>query len=147
MLNGVINQFYQDVYWDELDYLYIDMPPGTGDIPLTVFQSLPIDGIIVVTSPQDLVSMIVEKAVKMAKLMNVPIVGLVQNLSYFECPNCKKRHFIFGEGKIEEVAKDYNIDSISYLPIDASLAETSDNGMMEWFKGDYLDSLVDKITK
>ncbi|MCI7402043.1 MAG: Mrp/NBP35 family ATP-binding protein [Christensenella sp.] len=147
MLNGVINQFFQDVFWGDLDYLYIDMPPGTGDIPLTVFQSLPIDGIIVVTSPQDLVSMIVEKAVKMAKLMNVPIVGLVQNLSYFECPNCKNKHFIFGEGKIEEVARNYEIDSISYLPIDPKLAESSDNGMMEWFQGDYLDSLIEKITK
>ena len=147
MLNGVINQFFQDVFWGDLDYLYIDMPPGTGDIPLTVFQSLPIDGIIVVTSPQDLVSMIVEKAVKMAKLMNVPIVGRVQNLSYFECPNCKNKHFIFGEGKIEEVARNYEIDSISYLPIDPKLAEYSDNGMMEWFQGDYLDSLIEKITK
>lgn len=147
MLNGVLTQFFKDVYWGDVDYMFIDMPPGTGDIPLTVFQSLPIDGIIVVTSPQELVSMIVEKAVKMANTMNIPILGLVQNMSYFVCDKCGEKHFIFGEGKVENVAKMYNIENVASLPIDANLAKTSDLGQMEWFKGDYLDNLIETLTK
>ena len=147
VIAGAVKQFYTDVYWGDVDYMYIDMPPGTGDVPLTVFQSLPVDGIIVVTSPQDLVTMIVEKAVKMAKLMNIPIVGIVQNMSYFECPNCHEKHYIFGEGKVEKVAKEYNIENIASLPISKELAKASDEGNMEWFEGDYLDNLVDVLTK
>lgn len=147
VIAGAVKQFYSDVFWGDVDYMYIDMPPGTGDVPLTVFQSLPVDGIIVVTSPQDLVTMIVEKAVKMAKMMDIPIVGIVQNMSYFECPNCHEKHYIFGEGKVEKVAKDYNIKNVASLPISQDLAKASDNGNMEWFEGDYLDNLVDELTK
>jgi Mrp family chromosome partitioning ATPase len=147
VLGGAIKQFYQDVLWEDIDFLFVDMPPGTGDVPLTVFQSLPIDGIIVITSPQDLVSMIVEKAVKMAKMMNIPIVGIVQNMSYFECPNCHEKHFIFGEGKVEKVAKEYDIKNVASLPISQELAKASDSGNMEWFEGNYLDNLVDELTK
>lgn len=145
IMNGAIKQFFHDVYWDDVDYMYVDMPPGTGDIPLTVFQTLPVDGIIIVTSPQDLVSMIVEKAVKMANLMNVPILGIVQNYSYFVCPNCNEKHYIYGQGKVEEVAKQYGIENIASLPIDQKLAKHSDEGSVEYFDGDYLDSLVDSL--
>ena len=147
VIAGAVKQFYTDVYWGDVDYMYIDMPPGTGDVPLTVFQSLPVDGIIVVTSPQDLVTMIVEKAVKMARLMNIPIVGIVQNYSYFECPDCGKKHYIFGKGKVEKVAKEYGIENISSLPISQDLAEASDAGAMETLDVDYLENLVDAITK
>ena len=147
VIAGAVKQFYTDVYWGDVDFMYVDMPPGTGDVPLTVFQSLPIDGIIVVTSPQDLVTMIVEKAVKMANMMNVPIVGIVQNMSYFECPNCHEKHYIFGKGKVEEVAKQYNIKNVASLPISEDLAKMSDSGNMEWWEGKDLDGLVDAITK
>ena len=147
MINGAVQQFFTDVYWGDLDYMYIDMPPGTGDIPLTVYQSLPIDGIIIVTSPQDLVAMIVEKAVKMAKLMNVPIIGIVQNMSYFVCPSCKEKHYIFGKNDIEKIAKDNGIKITAELPIDGELTKLSDSGQMEGFKGDYLDDLIKELTK
>ena len=147
VIAGAVKQFYTDVYWGDVDFMYVDMPPGTGDVPLTVFQSLPIDGIIVVTSPQDLVTMIVEKAVKMANMMNVPIVGIVQNMSYFECPNCHEKHFIFGKGKVEQVAKQYDIKNVASLPISEDLAKMSDSGNMEWWEGKDLDGLVDAITK
>ena len=147
VIAGAVKQFYTDVYWGDVDFMYVDMPPGTGDVPLTVFQSLPIDGIIVVTSPQDLVTMIVEKAVKMANMMNVPIVGIVQNMSYFECPNCHEKHYIFGKGKVEQVAKQYDIKNVASLPISEDLAKMSDSGNMEWWEGKDLDGLVDAITK
>ena len=147
VIAGAVKQFFTDVYWGDIDYMYIDMPPGTGDVPLTVFQSLPVDGIIVVTSPQDLVSMIVEKAVKMAKMMNIPIVGIVQNMSYFECPKCHEKHYIFGEGKVEKVAAEYDIKNVASLPIAEDLAKMSDTGNMALFSENYLDNLVEEITK
>ena len=144
VIAGTVKQFWTDVIWDT-DYMFIDMPPGTGDVPLTVFQSIPVDGIVIVTSPQELVSMIVEKAVKMAQLMNVPILGIVENMSYFECPDCGKQHSIFGESHIEDVASQYSIDSISRLPINPKVARGADSGMIELFDGDWLDSLSDII--
>ncbi len=147
VIAGAVKQFYTDVFWGDVDYMYVDMPPGTGDVPLTVFQSLPIDGIIVVTSPQDLVSMIVEKAVKMAKMMDIPVIGIVQNMSYFECPNCHEKHYIFGKGKVESVAKEYDIKNVASIPISEDLAMASDAGAMEMFEGDYLNNLVDELTK
>ena len=127
--------------------MFVDMPPGTGDVPLTVFQSLPIKGIIIVTSPQDLVSMIVEKAVKMAKLMNIPIIGIVENMSYFTCPDCGKNHSIFGESHIDEIAKEHSVDTVAKLPINNKLAAAVDAGAIELFEGDWLDKLADKIEK
>lgn len=145
IIAGVVKQFWTDVIWEDVDYMFVDMPPGTGDVPLTVFQSLPIDGIIVVTSPQELVSMIVEKAVKMASMMNVPVLGIVENMSYFECDECGKRHYIFGESHIEEIAAQYGIKNIAKLPVDDGFAKMSDNGEIEKFEGDYLDNLFASI--
>ncbi|MDY3304502.1 MAG: Mrp/NBP35 family ATP-binding protein [Clostridia bacterium] len=146
VIAGTVKQFWTDVIWDT-DYMFIDMPPGTGDVPLTVFQSIPVDGIVIVASPQELVSMIVEKAVKMAELMNVPIVGLVENMSYFECPDCGKKHEIFGESHIDEIAAAHSIDTVCRIPINPKLAAASDGGMAELFDGDWLDGLADKIEK
>lgn len=146
VIAGTVKQFWTDVIWDT-DYMFIDMPPGTGDVPLTVFQSIPVDGIVIVASPQELVSMIVEKAVKMAELMNVPILGLVENMSYFECPDCGKKHEIFGESHIDEIAESHSIDTVCRIPINPKLAAASDGGMVELFDGDWLDSLADKIEK
>ena len=126
VISGVINQFWQEVLWGDVDYMFVDMPPGTGDVPLTVFQSLPVDGIIIVTTPQDLVTMIVKKAYNMAKMMNVPIIGLVENMSYFECPDCKKKYNIFGESKIDEVAKELGVPVLARLPIDPKTASLVD---------------------
>ena len=131
VLAGVIKQFFTDVVWKDIDCMFVDMPPGTGDVPLTVFQSLPIDGIIVVTSPQDLVSMIVTKAVKMAKMMNVPVLGLVENMSYFDCPDCGKRHYIFGQSSLEDIAEQNGIRLTARLPIDTKFAELTDAGRIE----------------
>lgn len=131
VISGVVTHFWTDVVWGEVDYLFVDMPPGTGDVPLTVFQSLPVDGIIIVTSPQELVSMIVEKAVNMAELMHVPVLGIVENMSYFECSNCHERHEIFGKSHVEAVAKAHGIERIARLPIDPKLAELSDAGDIE----------------
>ncbi|MCD8051960.1 MAG: Mrp/NBP35 family ATP-binding protein [Clostridiales bacterium] len=131
VIAGVVKQFWTDVYWGDIDYLFVDMPPGTGDVPLTVFQSLPVDGILVVTSPQDLVSMIVAKAVNMATLMNVPILGLIENYSYFECPDCGMRHRIFGESHIAEVAVENHLPVLAQLPIDPAIAAAVDAGMVE----------------
>ena len=147
VIAGTVKQFFTDVIWNDVDYMFVDMPPGTGDVPLTVFQSLPVDGIVIVTSPQELVSMIVGKAVKMAKMMNIPILGIVENMSYFECPDCHKKHSIFGESNIENLAKDFGIDSVSKIPIDPTLAKNCDNGVIELFEGDWLESLADKIEK
>ncbi len=144
VIGGTVKQFWTDVIWD-CDYMFIDMPPGTGDVPLTVFQSIPVDGIVIVTSPQELVSMIVAKAVKMAKLMNVPILGIVENMSYFECSDCGKKHSIFGESHIEDVAREHDISSISRLPINPKVAQGADAGMIELFDGDWLDALSDVI--
>lgn len=145
MISGTVKQFWSDVLWNDVDYMFVDMPPGTGDVPLTVFQSLPVDGIIVVASPQELVGMIVEKAVKMAQMMNIPILGLVENMSYFECPDCGKRHAVFGESHIEEIAARYNTRVLAKLPIDPDLAQKIDSGKAEMFEGSYLDEAAAQI--
>ena len=146
VIAGVVKQFWTDVIWKDIDYLFVDMPPGTGDVPLTFFQSLPVEGIVIVTSPQELVSMIVEKAVKMAKLMNIPIIGIIENMSYFECPDCGKRHNIYGESHIEEIAAQYNIPVLAKLPICTELAKQCDQGTVELFEGDWLNEAVNKIS-
>ncbi len=143
VIAGTVKQFWSDVIWNDVDYMFVDMPPGTGDVPLTVFQSLPIDGIIIVTSPQELVSMIVGKAVKMAKMMDVPILGLVENMSYFICPDCDKEYEIFGESKIAEVAKRFDIPNYAKIPINPKLAGACDKGLIELFEGDWLEKLAD----
>ncbi len=144
VIAGTVKQFWTDVLWDDVDYMFVDMPPGTGDVPLTVFQSLPVDGIIIVSSPQELVGMIVGKAVKMANMLNVPILGMVENMSYFECPNCNEKHYILGESHIDETAKEYNIDTVSKIPFNTKLAGACDKGMIELFEGDWLDNMADK---
>ena len=131
MIAGCVKQFWTDTYWGDIDYLFVDMPPGTGDVPLTVFQSLPVDGIVVVTSPQDLVSMIVTKALRMAQLMKIPVLGLVENFSFFQCPDCGKKHRIFGESKIAQVAAENKVIVLAQLPIDPALAAACDAGEME----------------
>ncbi len=145
VIAGTVKQFWTDVIWNDVDFMFVDMPPGTGDVPLTVFQSLPIKGIVIVTSPQELVSMIVEKAVNMADLMNIPVLGIVENMSYFECPDCGARHSIYGESHLEEIAAKHGIKNIARLPIDPDLAKVCDNGLVELFEGDWLDELSDKI--
>lgn len=147
VIAGAVKQFWTDVIWNDIDFMFVDMPPGTGDVPLTVFQSLPLDGIIVVTSPQELVSMIVGKAVKMANMMNIPILGIVENMSYVECPDCNKKINIFGESHIEEVAKEYNLDVLARLPINPEVASQVDKGLIELFEGDWLDHAADKLEK
>ncbi|MEG1641682.1 MAG: P-loop NTPase [Synergistaceae bacterium] len=141
----VVKQFWSDVIWTGVDYMFVDMPPGTGDVPLTVFQSLPVDGIIIVSSPQELVSMIVEKAVRMAEQMNIPILGLVENMSYIECPDCGKVIKIFGESKAEETAKKHNLKVLAKLPIDPEIASLCDTGKIEDFNKGYLDEAVKVI--
>ena len=138
VIAGAVKQFWTDVIWGDLDYLFVDLPPGTGDVPLTVFQSLPVDGIVVVTSPQDLVSMIVTKAVKMAGLMDVPVLGIVENYSYFKCPGCGKEHAIFGESHLERVAGELGLKVLARLPIDPALAAACDGGKIEQFTPNYL---------
>lgn len=142
---GAIKQFWTDVIWNEVDYMFVDLPPGTGDAPLTVFQSLPLDGIIIVTSPQELVSMIVSKAVEMANMMNVPIIGLVENYSYVKCPHCGEQFKMFGESHIEEVAAKYNLKVLGKIPMDPNLAAACDRGIVEMFDGDWLDGAADVI--
>ena len=131
VIGGTVKQFWTDVVWDEIDFMFVDMPPGTGDVPLTVFQSLPVDGIVVVTSPQDLVSMIVGKAVKMAQMMNIPILGLVENMSYILCEDCGKKISVFGESHIDEVAKEYGLEVLGQIPITPSVATACDNGAID----------------
>ncbi len=145
LIAGVVKQFWTDVLWKDIDIMFIDMPPGTGDVALTVFQSIPIDGIIIVTSPQELVSMIVGKAVNMAKMMNIPILGLVENMSYFKCPDCGKEHNIFGESQVESVAKQYDINILAKLPIDSALATACDKGLIENFEGNWFDNIENII--
>ena len=145
VIAGTVTQFWTDVVWEEVDYMFVDMPPGTGDVPLTVFQSLPVDGIIIVTSPQDLVSMIVTKAVNMAKMMNIPVLGIVENMSYFECTECGKKHFIFGESNLERIAAAHNIPQIARIPIDPDFASQVDKGLIELFEGDWLEKVADAV--
>jgi Mrp family chromosome partitioning ATPase/predicted Fe-Mo cluster-binding NifX family protein len=142
VIAGVVKQFYTDVLWGDLDVLLIDMPPGTGDVPLTVFQSIAVDGIIVVTSPQELVSMIVSKAVKMAEMMNIPIIGLVENMSYFTCPDNGKDYHIFGDSHIEEIADNHNLKVLAKLPIDPKISAACDKGMIELFDGNWFDPVA-----
>ena len=145
IIAGTVKQFWSDVVWKDIDYMFIDMPPGTGDVPLTVFQSIPVDSIVVVTSPQELVSMIVAKAVIMAEMMKVPILGLVENMSYFTCPDNGKNYQIFGDSHIEEIAKEHSLDVLTKLPIDPKLANVCDMGMIESYESELFDSVVKKI--
>ena len=145
LLGGVVKQFWTDVRWGDLDYMFIDMPPGTGDVPLTVFQSIPIDGIVVVTAPQDLVSLIVTKAVKMAEMMHKPILGIVENYSYFQCPSCSEKHYIFGKSNIEQIAAEHELKVLAQIPIDPAMAEAMDKGAVESMEPNYLDAVADAV--
>ncbi len=147
IIASTVKQFWTDVIWEDIDYMFIDMPPGTGDVSLTVFQSLPVDGIIIVTSPQELVSMIVTKAVNMANLMNVPIYGIVENMSYVMCPDCNKEIKVFGDSHIEELAKDNNIEVFAKIPLNPVIAAACDKGEIEDFNGDWLDNIANFIEK
>ena len=147
VIGGVVQQFWGDVLWQDVDYMFVDMPPGTGDVALNVFQTLPVDGVIIVASPQELVSMVVEKAVKMAQMMHIPIVGLVENMSYVSCPDCGKKIYLFGEGKTEEAAAKYGLPVLAKMPIDPALAKLVDEGDIESFEGDWLSGVVDEILK
>ena len=147
VIAGAVTQFWTDVLWQDVDYMFVDMPPGTGDVPLTVFQSLPVDGIVIVTTPQDLVGMIVAKAVKMAELMNVPVLGIVENMSYFKCPDCGKEYSIFGDSKVEREAREFGIEHFVRLPIDPVVAAMVDVGEVEHVSGENIAPLVDVIEK
>lgn len=145
VIANTVKQFWSDVIWTDVDYMIVDMPPGTGDVALTVFQSVPLDGLIIVTSPQELVSMIVEKAVKMAKMMNVPIIGIIENMSYVECPDCKKKIEIFGKSHVEEVAAQYELPVLGKIPMSPEFAAASDAGSVETLKGNWFDAAVSAI--
>ena len=142
VIAGVVKQFWSEVCWGDVDYMLVDMPPGTGDVPLTVFQSLPVKGIILVTSPQELVGMIVEKAVRMAEMMNVPVLGIVENMAYYECPDCGKRHSIFGESHLDEIAARHGITNIARIPIDPAIAAACDEGGIEFLPAPWLDDFA-----
>ena len=147
VIAGTVKQFWTDVVWGDVDYMFVDMPPGTGDVPLTVFQSLPVDGVIVVTSPQDLVSMIVTKAVNMAKMMSIPVLGLVENYSYFQCPDCGSKHTIFGESHLDQVAEELGVPVLARLPIDPALAALFDQGKVEQVEKNYLEDVAANLDK
>ena len=147
VIGGVVQQFWGDVLWQDVDYMFVDMPPGTGDVPLTVFQSLPVDGIVVVASPQELVSMIVAKAVNMAEMMKVPMLGIVENMSYIVCPDCGKKISVFGESHVDEVAAKHGLPVLAKCPIDPQLAACSDAGMIEAYPGQYLEGAADACEK
>ena len=147
VISGVVTQFWTDVAWGELDYLFVDMPPGTGDVPLTVFQSLPVEGIVIVTSPQDLVRMIVTKAFNMAKAMKIPVLGIVENYSYLVCPDCGKKISVFGESHIDEIAASLETEVLGKMPIDPSLASLADGGKFSEQKDTHLDAAVEKLYK
>lgn len=147
LISGTVLQFWTDVIWTGVDIMFIDMPPGTGDVPLTVFQSIPLDGIIVVTSPQDLVGMIVKKAVNMANMMNVPILGIVENMSFIKCPDCGRKISVFGESGVDAIALENGIGAVAKLPIDPELTKSADSGKIEKFKNNYLNDFLDKIIK
>lgn len=146
VIANVVKQFWSEVLWGALDYLFVDMPPGTGDVPLTVFQSLPVEGIVIVTSPQELVSMIVAKAVNMARQMNIPILGLVENMSYFQCPDCGGRHSVFGESHIEEIAAEHGLKVLAKVPIDPKNARAVDEGSVEYLEAPWLADAVASVT-
>ncbi len=145
IIANTVKQFWTDVIWGKVDCMFIDMPPGTGDVPLTVFQSIPVDGLVIVTSPQELVGMIVEKAVNMAAMMHIPVLGLVENMSYVSCPDCGKEIRVFGDSHVDEIAKKHGILNVAKLPIDPRLAGACDNGLIEQFEGTWLDGLLDTI--
>lgn len=145
VIGGTVKQFWTDVIWGELDYMFVDMPPGTGDVPLTVFQSLPVDGVVIVTSPQDLVQMIVKKAYNMARQMNIPVLGIVENYSYLVCPDCGKRISVFGESHIDEIAEEMDIPVLGKMPVDAALAEAVEKERFFEVSNDYLSKAVNKI--
>lgn len=145
VIAGAVKQFWTDVLWNEVDTMFIDCPPGTGDVPLTILQSLPVDGIIFVTSPQDLVNLIVEKAVKMAEMMNIPVIGIVENMSYFVCDNCDKKHYIFGESKVKEIAKAHGIKYSATLPLDQKIRVLADEGRIEFIENEDLSELVKSL--
>ena len=147
VIAGAVKQFWTDVIWEDVDYLFVDMPPGTGDVPLTVFQSLPVDGVIIVTSPQDLVSMIVAKAVKMANMMHIPVLGFVENYSYLRCPDCGKKISVFGKSHLDEIAAQFDLPILARLPIDPAVAEAYDNGQMETVNTEALSAAVEAIEK
>ena len=147
LISGAVKQFWTDVVWGDVDYMFIDMPPGTGDVALTVFQSIPVDGVIIVASPQELVGMIVEKAVNMAKLMDVPVLALVENMSYITCPDCGREIRVFGESHIDEIAQKHGVDTVAKLPIDPALAAACDAGTIENFSGAWLDGVLAKVTE
>ena len=147
IISGTVKQFWTDVIWSDVDYMFVDMPPGTGDVPLTVFQSIPLNGIIIVTSPQELVSMIVSKAVNMAQMMNVPIIGIVENMSYAQCPDCGKKISVFGESHVEEIAQRYGLKVLDHLPIEPSIAKACDTGTVELFEGQWLNNTADAVEK
>ena len=138
VIAGAVKQFWTDIIWSDVDYMFVDMPPGTGDVPLTVFQSIPLDGIVIATSPQKLVGMIVEKAVNMAGMMNIPVLGIVENMSYFVCDSCNKEHYIFGESMVDEVASKHAIPLTQKIPIDSKLANAVDNGKIEHYENSYM---------
>ena len=145
VIAGTVKQFWQDVIWSDVDCMFVDMPPGTGDVPLTVFQTIPVDGIVIVTSPQELVSMIVAKAVKMAQMMNIPIVGIIENMSYVECPDCGKRIEVFGKSHVDEVASEYNIPVLGKIPMTPAIAAASDAGDIEGLEGNWFDEAIKVI--
>lgn len=145
VIAGVVKQFWTDVIWDDVNYMFVDMPPGTGDVPLTVFQSIPVDGIVIVTSPQELVSMIVQKAVKMAQMMNIPVLGIVENMSYAVCPDCGKKIMVYGESHTAEIAKEYGIPLLAQIPFDPALAKCVDMGVIELHESDAMDAAVAQI--
>ena len=145
LIAGTVKQFWTDVCWGEVDYMFVDMPPGTGDVPLTVFQSLPLAGIIIVASPQELVGMIVEKALKMAKMMNIPVLGIVENMSYIKCPDCDKKIYLYGEGKTLRVAQEHSIPLLAQIPITPTLAHECDTGVIELFNENWMDGAVEVV--
>ncbi len=147
VIAGAVTQFWTDVLWTDVDYMFVDLPPGTGDVPLTVFQSLPIDGVVIVTTPQDLVSMIVAKAVNMASMMNIPVLGLVENMSYFVCPDCGKKHEIFGESQADKAAASFGIPQTARIPIDPVITTMVDAGEVEQVSGEHVSGMVDRIEK
>ena len=147
VIAGAVKQFWTDVIWGDIDYMFIDMPPGTGDVPLTVFQSIPVDGIIVAASPQELVGMIVEKAVNMSNMMSIPVLGLVENMSYVECPDCGKKIEVFGKSHIEEIAKKHSVSTVSRIPIDPAIAAAADSGKTEELTGEWLSEMVEMLEK
>lgn len=145
VIAGAVGQFWTDVYWKDVDFMFVDMPPGTGDVPLTVFQSLPVDGIIVVTTPQQLVGMIVEKAVKMAEMMDIPLLGVIENMSTYTCPDCGKQHAVFGESHLDRIAAQHHIPVLARLPIQPALASQMDSGTIELFEGDFMQPAADRL--